>query len=208
MKVEKPEETEFERKTLENGTYGARIYSVIDRGTQLQREMINGEWKDKIVRDFKTKEPVLDPAGKTQLVYRREIDVSFELPSELITYEKDGEDVTFPMSVHKNYIISLHEKANLTSLAVACGIDIDNFDTDLLAGKEVLVTIGKTSGGKDKITDTVALPKGMEIGKAVNKIKIFSLDEFDQDVFDLLPEWQREDINKSQQRAAGGTDTV
>lgn len=200
MKVNKPEENKEERKQLEDGTYSARVYSVIDLGTQQQKELIGGEWKPKVLRDFNTQEAVLDDNGKEQLVYRREVNVSLEIPSELIKYEKDGEDVEFPFAVHKNYIVSLHEKAGLTKLVIASGLTVDDFNTDQLIGKTVLVTIGKTSGGKDKITNVSGLPKGMEVGDAVNPTKIFSLDEFDQKVFDALPEWQRDTIDSSQER--------
>lgn len=201
MKVNKPEENTTERKTLEDGTYPARVYSVIDLGTQQQKELVNGTWQPKIVRDYDTQEPVLDKDGNEQLVNRREINVSFEIPSELIEYEKDGEQVKFPFAVHKNYIVSLHEKAGLTKLAIASGLDVNSFDTNQLVGKTLLVTVGKTSGGKDKVTNTTALPKGMEVAEAVNAPKVFSLDEFDQAVFDSLPSWQQETINGSKERA-------
>ena len=199
MKVEKQETNTVEKKKLEDGAYSSRIYSVIDLGTQQQKELINGTWLPKVLRDFDTNEPILKD-GEEQLVYRREINVSFELPDELITYEKDGKDVEFPFAVHKNYIVSLHEKAGLTKLAIACGLTVDDFNTDQLVGKTLLVTVGKTSGGKDKVTNTTALPKGMEVKEAVNPPKVFSLDEFDQDVFDKLPEWQRDTINSSKER--------
>lgn len=179
MKVTKPEQKEFEKKTLTDGTYGARVYSIVDQGTHLST-FKNEDGSDKMTR---------------------ELNISFEIPSELIKYEKDGAEVEFPFAVHKTYTLSLHEKSALTQLATAAGCNLDDFDTDHLIGKTVLVTIGKTSGGNDKITNVTALPKGMEVGDAVNPTKTFSLDDFDQAVFDALPTWQQEKINASSERS-------
>jgi len=178
MKVTKPETKEFEKNTLKDGTYGARVYSIVDQGTQLS-SFPNEDGSEK---------------------WTRELNISFEVPSELIKYEKDGEEVEFPFAVHKTYTLSLHEKSALTQLAIASGSDLENFDTNDLIGKTVLVTVGKTSGGNDKITSVTALPKGMEVGDAINPQKTFSLDEFDQGVFDLLPQWQQDKINESKER--------
>jgi hypothetical protein len=200
MKVEKQETTTVERKVLENGAYPARIYSVIDLGTQPQQEMVGGVWQPRVLRDFNTEEAILDAEGKEQFVSKRELNVSFEIPTELVKYEKDGEEVEFPFAVHKNYTVSLHEKAGLTKLVLALGLDIDAFDTDQLVGKTVLVTVGKTSGGKDKVTNVTSLPKGMEVEPAVNPPKSFDLEAFDQAVFDSLPSWQQDTINGSSER--------
>ena len=179
MKVEKPETKEFEKNTLKDGTYGARVYSIVDQGTQLS-SFPNEDGTDK---------------------FTRELNISFEVPSELIKYEKDGEDVEFPFAVHKTYTLSLHEKSALTQLVIASGLTLDDFDTDQLIGKTVLVTIGKTSGGNDKITNVTSLPSGMEVGEAVNPTKTFSLDSFDKAVFEALPQWQQDKINESKERA-------
>jgi hypothetical protein len=179
MKVPKPEQTEFKKNTLTDGTYGARVYSIVDQGTHLST-FKNEDGTDKMTR---------------------ELNVSFEIPSELIKYEKDGAEVEFPFAVHKTYTLSLHEKSSLTQLATAAGCNLDDFDTDHLIGKTVLVTIGKTSGGNDKITNVTSLPSGMEVADAVNPTKTFSLDAFDQAVFDALPTWQQEKINASSERS-------
>jgi hypothetical protein len=180
MKVTKPEQKEFEKNTLENGTYGARVYSIVDQGTSVSA-FPNEDGSER----------------KT-----RELNISFEIPSELIKYEKDGEQVEFPFAVHKSYTLSLHEKSALTQLATAAGCNLDDFDTDDLIGKTVLVTVGKTSGGNDKITNVTSLPSGMTVGEPVNPTKIFSLDNFDQAVFDSLPQWMQDKINESDERKA------
>jgi hypothetical protein len=161
-----------ERETLENGSYGARVISIIDQGTQTRKSFDGAD------------------------VVNREILVVFEIPSELITYEKDGKQVTAPFAALKSLVLTAHPKSSLTKYAAAMGLIMESNGTDTilpagfnptsLIDKTALITIGKTSGGNDKITEITSLPKGMEVGARVNELKVLDLDNFDADVFNAL----------------------
>jgi hypothetical protein len=45
----------------------------------------------------------------------------------------------------------------------------------------------------------------MTVGEPVNPTKIFSLDNFDQAVFDSLPQWMQDKINESDERKSEET---
>lgn len=125
----------------------------------------------------------------------------FEIPGE--TIERDGKQQ--PMSVNKEYTLSLNEKANLRH-------DLDSwrgrpFNADELKGFEVSNVVGvacllnvihrprvKDGQMQARIASISPLPKGMTVPEIFNpKIK-FEVEDGRSDTFNKLPEWIRKKI--------------
>jgi hypothetical protein len=151
------------------GTHVARCYMVVDMGMQ---------------------ETGYGPKHKAK--------IGFELPNELM---EDGR----PFSVSQNYTVSLSEKANLRADLEAwrgrafTEDELRGFDVFNVLGAPAMVTvIHTTNEGKTyaNIKSVSALPKGMQAPAAINEPIKFSLEEYSQEVFDSLPEYLRNKINR------------
>ena len=151
---------------LEDDTYLSRIVSVIDLGVQPQT-------------DWQTKEPVDS---------KRQVMITFEVPSELITYEdKEGNEVTKPHHLHKNYTLSMHEMAALTKLIKAIKPDCEGLEE--LLNTPCMITVGSTHTGNAKVTAVNKPMKGVEVGELVNDTTYFDFDEPNMDLFNSTYEW-------------------
>lgn len=164
--------TDFEQAPI--GAQVARCIRMIDIGTQ------TGEWQGK-------------PTHKRQIV------LSWELPNCLMT---EGESAGKPFIVSKFYTASLSEKATLRHDLVSWrGRE---FTPEELAGFDAKNIIGKTcmlgltdKNGKTRVTTVMQLPKGMPVPESINQYLYFSLDEFDQAMFDVLSKGIKAMIEKS-----------
>lgn len=172
---------------VEEGTHPARIVQVIDLGTQIQTDWKSGE--------------VLTYEDSGDVITKKEVMVTFEFPNE--TIEIGGEEK--PRWLSKRYTNSLHEMASLTKLVKAVEPKFKGSQYDLtdLLEKPVMATVGTTSGGKAKITGTTSVPKGFDVPELQNEAKVFGMDDPDQEVFDSLPNFLQEMINKSLERTPG-----
>ncbi len=154
------------------GSHIARCIRVIDIGTQTN-----------------------DYQGK--VTHPRQVVIGWELPNELIP---DGEYKGQPFFASKFYTASLNEKATLRAhLANWRGRDftpeeLQGFDLRNILGKPCMLSIVQSESGKSKIGGVMALPKGMQVPPQVNPNVHFSLDEFDQAVFDNLTKGMKEKI--------------
>ena len=183
MKVTKQAEGDFKKELLSNGTHAARIFSVVDLGTQ------EGEYQ-----------------GVPKL--QRKLKIGFEVPTKTITYEKDGEEKTFPLVVRKRFTLSLADLSHLTPIVKsALGSVPEDLEVSTLIGKTLLINVGQDNfQGNDynTIESSTPIPEGMEVLDAVNDVLIFDLDAFDQTVFDSLPEWEQKIIVRSPEYKALG----
>lgn len=160
------------------GTHVARCYSIIDMGT---REKI---WQDKKRRSH-------------------EIRISWELCNELHDFGKGQEE---PYSVHKNYTLSLSEKANLRHDLEAwrskpfSDEELARFDVCKVLGAACMVTVTHVTKGDAayaNVTAVTGMPKGMQAPALVNPLVEYSISEHDQTVFDKLPDFMKEIIRGS-----------
>lgn len=167
------------------GSHVARCVKIIDIGTQ------KGEYQ-----------------GQANI--RRQCIVGWELPLELM---KEGDHAGKPFTVSRFYTASLGEKANLRK-------DLENwrgrafteqelmgFASKNILGKPCMLSVTHNEKGKARVTGVMALPKGMDVPEQVNPSVYFSLDEFDQAVFDALSDGYKKLIQASpeyQHIAAGG----
>jgi hypothetical protein len=174
MLLPRPNEKEFE--TAPAGTFAARCYRFVDLGTQPKEYM-----------------------GTTS--YKRMVGISWELPDELM---KDGR----PFSIYQKYVWSMSEKATLRKhLESWRGVkftDADfgdtGFDTRKLIGVPCMLSIvHATKGDKTyaNIGSVSKVMKGYDVPAAINETLYFSLDTFEQSVFDKLSQGMKETIMRS-----------
>lgn len=109
-----------------------------------------------------------------------------------------------PFVVYKEYTFSSNAKSTLAKDFKAWGMDPD--DVEVALGKTALVNVvhKETASGTFANIATIApVPKGMKHGKHKQPLVALFLDpeEFDQEVFDGLPEWQRNKIAASPEYA-------
>jgi len=136
----------------------------------------------------------------------------FELPTELKLFrEENGEQ---PYILSKEFTLSLSEKANLRKFLDAwrgrsfTDAEIKGFDITVLIGVTCMLNvIHKQSKNSPpaiyaEIASVARIPKGMECPKQITNTTILSYDDWDEQVFNSLPEFVREKIVKSQEYKA------
>jgi hypothetical protein len=166
------------------GSFLAKLYRIIDIGTQTT------EWM-----------------GKKKM--QRKIIAMFELHGE----DNDGQPLQTvegkPLIVSKRYTLSLDEKATLRKDLEAwrgkafTQEELDGFNLEVLLGKCCMVSITHSSyEGKEyaNIAGISQIPAALKkLGEpvGVNEPMIFTLDPFDQAKFDKLSEGMQGVIKKS-----------
>jgi len=166
------------------GNFMARLYRIIDIGTQTT------EWM-----------------GKKKM--QRKIIAMFELHGE----DNDGQPLQTaegkPLIVSKRYTLSLDEKATLRKDLEAwrgkafTQAELDGFNLEVLLGKCCMVSIthstydGKEYANIAGISQVSAALKKLGEPVGVNEPMIFTLDPFDQDKFNKLSEGMQGVIKKS-----------
>ena len=169
------------------GNYIARCYQMIELGTT--RETILGNEKD-----------------------LHKIRLTFELPTEVKVFnEEKGEQ---PLVISKEFTLSMNEKASLRIFLKSWrGKDFTEdeakaFDVTKLLGVPCLLNIIHKTGKKDpsKVYDEVAsvspMPKGMICPVQVNPSVEFSISEWNQGIFNALPEFLQNKIMASHEYKA------
>jgi len=183
MKAEVPQKTEF--KQLKAGAYVARIYSIVDIGSQ--ETTFNGETKMK-----------------------RKIRVTWEFPSQLEVFdEAKGEQ---PFVLANEYTLSLYESAPLRK-DIESWLGRPLSPKEMAEGFEVsslLGTVGQAQvihipSKKDpsksyaQISSLMALPEGMPLPKAYNPQVVVEMEDWDGQKFQELPEFVRKKIEGSKE---------
>ena len=166
------------------GSFLARLYRIIDIGTQTT------EWM-----------------GKKKM--QRKIIAMFELHGE----DNDGQPLQTaegkPLIVSKRYTLSLDEKATLRKDLEAwrgkafTQEELDGFNLEVLLGKCCMISVthstydGKEYANIAGISQVPAALKKLGEPVGVNELLIFTLDPFDQDKFNKLSEGMQGVIKKS-----------
>lgn len=173
--------TQSTPRTLpQEGTQIARVIGLINIGTIKEEYM--GEMKEV-----------------------QKIRLTFELPEDTHIF-KEGEDAK-PLVQSQEYTLSMGKKSNLRPIVEGIlGTSLTdeeayNFDVEKLLNMPCLVSIkkGKTKKGVDytKISSTSKLMKGQTCKEAYNPITKLTYDEWNQELFDKLPQFIREKIESS-----------
>ena len=176
-------------KQVPAGMHMARCYRLVDLGTQKQ------EWQG-------------------QIKMLRKVMVSFEIHGE----DEDGQPIVMddgkPMSISKNYTLSLAEKASLRADLVSwrgrdfTDAELRRFDLKTILGAWAMISVvhaqgsnGKTYANIVNINGVPAAIKKAGLPEPFNEASSFSLDEPDMKVFEKLskgirakiemaPEWK------------------
>lgn len=184
----KSEKKQFE--PVPAGNHVARVYSIIDIGTNED--------------EFK---------GEKKMVHK--IRVGFELPNETKVFkEEKGAE---PYNVSREWTLSFAPKSNL--LPIVEGIlgrkmeeaEAEVFDVTTLIGQTCLLNIvheEKNGTTYANIHGTSPIPKGMECPPAVNKPVVLDYDNFDAVTFGLLPDFIKEKMVTSEEYKAKFPDGV
>ena len=181
---------------MEDGTYGARIVSVIDLGIQHAKDWKtqkhqyhvldeDGKWA-KNGNDFLfTTEPTEAPDLKPQVM------ITFEFPTERIEIN----DETKPRWMGKEYTLSANEKAGLVKLIAA--VKPGTTKLGELINAPCFVSIGSTDKGKAKITGVSAPMKGVVVDDLENPTTVFSLSDPKVEEWDKIPEFLKKKIKEA-----------
>lgn len=173
----------FENKIPDSGTYPARCIQVIDLWTQI----IEWQWQ--------TKE-------------QRKIRLTFELPTELETFNPEkGEQ---PYILSNTYTLSLSEKSSLRADLESwrgqefTQQELEWFDIHNILGKECSLGVvhEKSKDGKKTFANISSISKamkGMNVPEAINPLVYLNLEDFDQAIYDSLPEFLRNKISESKE---------
>jgi hypothetical protein len=153
----------------EPGTYAGTCYRVIDLGTQ----KTSYQGQDKL---------------------QRKVFIGFEINKNMT----DGR----PFVVNNRYTLSLSDKAQLRAFLEGwrgrkfSKEEEGGFDLKNLLGKSCMLSLIENNGYIN-IASASKLMQGLTLEPLHNPIQFFSLDAFDIDIFNSLPEGLREMINKS-----------
>lgn len=167
-----------EYKQVPAGSHIARIFQLIDLGVQTSTFYKDNEGNDK---------------------KQHKIMLTFEIPSQKLD---DGT----PMVISKEFTLSMSPKANLRKfIQDMLGIKLSDteatdFDLETLIGKTAIVSVAHIPSTKDankkyaNVTSAMPLMDGMTAHEAVNKPLVFSTGEFNQEIYNLIPEWIQKKI--------------
>jgi len=151
------------------GTYPARIAQVLDLG--MQRDEYKGEVKT-----------------------AQKLWITFELPTERI--DVNGESK--PRWISREVTKSTGDKAILMKVlkAIFSQEELDEVESfKEMLGKPLLIEVGTTSGGKDKVIGFTKVMKGMSISGLESNPAYLDCENIDNDVYDSLPDFLKEKID-------------
>lgn len=169
------------------GTYLARCYAMYDLGTH------DDEYQGRQKKTHKVR-------------------ITWELPTETRVFkEEKGEQ---PFSISKEFTLSMAEKANLRAFLTSwrgkpfSADEASAFDITKLLGVPCQISIIHETGKKDpsrmyeRISAISPLMKGVTCPPQVNETFVFSLEQFDPNVFTALPDWLKDKIRESDEYKA------
>lgn len=159
---------------VEDGTYPARLVSLIDLGVQ-KRDPYQGQEKK--------------PCN--QVIF------TFELPTEKV--EIEGEEK--PRILGKTYNVFNSSNAVLPKVIKALDptdeLSNGGENAGNLVGQACMVEIGSTESGKAKITNVSQVMKGFTVPEANLDLLVFDYDEPSLEVYNALPQWIQERLRES-----------
>ena len=166
---------------VEAGSYIGRCYSVIHIGTTHFEYQGNQKQSNKVR-------------------------LTFELPTELHEF-KEGEGAK-PYAVSVEYTLSLHEKSKLRPMLKGLrGKDLteeeaDSFDVASLVGQVAFLNIVHSEKGYAEIASISKVPKGMECPSQVNASVVLDYNNFNEAVFEKLPNFIKDKMRSSDEYKA------
>lgn len=143
---------------------------------------------------------------------KHQVYIRFELPTETVKYQKDGKEISGPMSIGRTFTASMSQKANLRkfvegwfSKAFPSDEAAADFDFKALIGRKCLLNISHNEKGQKvyaNIASASPIPKGMHADYSQqNPSLYYSLESPDNAAFNALPDWLKEKISGRIQEA-------
>lgn len=168
-----------QRKLPPSGTHAARCFSVVHTGTQ--------------------------KPDKEGFAPKNVVRISWELPEEKAVFKEGEEERSFAIS--KQYNLSLNEKATLRKDLEGwrgkpfTADELKAFDVTKLIGVPCMVSVIHKASDNGKtyanVTSVSTVPKSMTVPELSNGKVTFSVNDFDQKVFDTFPEWLQDEVKDS-----------
>ena len=125
----------------------------------------------------------------------------FEIPSERITYEKDGVEHEGPAVIYHNWNASMNPKATMRKHIESwrgskfTDADAEQFDVRKLLGQTCLVQVVHTEDGQyANVANIMAPPKGTPKVKAEGTLVYYGPDDDTQ--YDVLPAFLRKKVDE------------
>ena len=134
--------------------------------------------------------------------------IGWEIPTERIDVERDGQMVNLPRAISKQYTLSLHEKAQLRKELESwrgkafTEHELEGFDLTKLLGVNCMIqVIHKHKDGKTyaNVANVVSLPKQMPKVEPENPCKYFSFEEHQDEIPEGTPDWIKDIIKASEE---------
>lgn len=174
-----------QRELIPAGNHVARCYQMIDIGSV--DESFNGETK-----------------------HMHKVSIGFELPNETRVFKQENGEQPFVVS--KEYTLSLHEKSRLRQdLKSWRGKDFTDkeaeaFDIAKLLGVPCMLNVihvtAKNGNTYAQISGITPVPKGLVCPPQVNKNQLLAFDEFNEELFNGLPDFLKDKIKSSDEYKA------
>lgn len=174
------------REPVPAGTYPARLYKIMHLGT------IFNDYNQKMVNTIR---------------------FDWELPTETKVFDPDKGPQ--PLSISKEYTLSMNEKANLCKDIVSwegsnfqTDEEAESYDITDLIGRDCMINVAhkvsKSSGNTYAYIASIApMPKGMECPLPVNPPFIFDYDtNFDLGVIESMHDFFKDKIKSSEEYKA------
>lgn len=178
----KPTKQKSNFEPMPAGTFPARCIQIIHIGT------IPVEWK-----------------GETKMLDK--IRLTFEFPTKKKEFKEGEGEKPYVLSYDCTY--SFGTKSKLRPLletwrgkAFSNDDEAWDFDISKVLGRECLATVVHTEKGENtyaNITTVTQVPEGMTVPEQINPSKLLDYDNFDQQLFDTLPDFLKEKIVSSEQ---------
>lgn len=148
---------------------------------------------------------------------KRQVYFKFEIPDVQVSWSKDGEDKTGPATIGRKFGLSLSDKSHLKPFLVSwrgkpfTSDELEAFDVTSVIGKICQLSVVHEEGevdGRKKIFARIsgafplvkeqkeALAKNPARSKPSTDLLVYSPEAHDQDIYDALPEWMQEAIDK------------
>lgn len=141
-------------------------------------------------------------------VTRHRVLLYWELSNELKDFDGNGKES--PISVSKEVTLSMNEKSTLRKMLESwrgkafTKDEANDFDITKLMGVPCMVNVIHVTSGSgnqyENVSSITPLPKGMDKPTINNKTVEFSLESFDQAIFDSFPDFIKDKINGSAER--------
>jgi len=164
---------------------------------------------------FKQLDPGSYPAVCTQIVgigpqesnfgLKEKIKLRFEVPSERVEWEVDGEQMEGPIITWATYTASLNEKANLRMALEGwrgrafSDEELKGFEMDAILGAPCMLSIiHRESNGKTyaNIASISKLMNGVTPPKAEGELISFDIRSYSPGQYTALPEWLQKRVDE------------